>query len=107
MSTTLQHQGEILRLLRKAKPPVVKAVIRTASPKLISALCECCHNVLKGHVPLSRAQKQRLSRYRAGLRTITKNKLSVKKKKQILQQGGFLGALLGPIVKVLGSVLGL
>jgi hypothetical protein len=31
----------------------------------------------------------------------------MRNKKKILQTGGFLGALLGPIVKVLGSLFGI
>lgn len=107
MSKPMKSQGEMLRFLSGAKPPVVKAVLKTASTNLIRTLCECCHNVLKGNVPLSKGQKRRLNRYRNSLRTITRKKLSGKRRKQILQQGGFIGALLGPIIKVLGGVLGL
>ncbi len=101
MSESVKRQGEMLRLLARAKPPVVKAVVKNASPHLVKTLCECCHNVLKGNV-----QKRRLRRHKAILRQLTKKKLTVKRRKEILQTGGFIGALLGPVLGVLKGVLG-
>ena len=106
MSEKVKREQEMLRFLVRAKPPAVKAVVKSASPHLIQTLCECCHNVLKGNVPLTPAQKRRLRRHKTSIRELTKKKLSLKKRKQILQQGGFIGALLGPVINVLKGVLG-
>jgi hypothetical protein len=106
MSESVKRQGEMLRLLARAKPPVVKAVVKNASPHLVKTLCECCHNVLKGNVPLTPVQKRRLRRHKASLRQLSKKKLTVKRRKEILQTGGFIGALLGPVLGVLKGVLG-
>jgi len=40
------------------------------------------------------------------LRKLVLKKTSLKNKRKIVQTGGFLGALLGPIVSVLGSLFG-
>ena len=106
MSESVKRQGEMLRFLARAKPPTVKAIVKNASPQLVKTLCECCHNVLKGNVPLTTAQKRRLRRHKTSLRQLTKKKLSVKRRKQLLQTGGFIGALLGPVIGVLKGVLG-
>ena len=106
MSEVVKQHGEMLKFLSRAKPPLVKAVVKNASPQLVKTLCECCHNVLKGNVPLTPVQKRRLRRHKANLRQLTKKKLSVKKRKQLLQTGGFIGALLGPVIGVLKGVLG-
>ena len=106
MSEKVKREQEMLRFLVRAKPPAVKAIVKNASPHLIQTLCECCHNVLKGNVPLTPAQKRRLRRHKTSIRELTKKKLSLKKRKQILQQGGFIGALLGPVISVLKGVLG-
>jgi hypothetical protein len=98
MSEAVKRQGEMLRFLCRAKPSAVKAVVKNASPQLVQTLCECCHNVLKGNVPLTAVQKRRLRRHKSSLRELTKKKLSVKRRKQILQQGGFIGLLLRPIL---------
>jgi len=61
-------------------------------------------NVLKGNVPLSHAQKDALRRRRKTLHKLTLKTVSQKKKKKLIQSGGFLGALLGPIVSILGNL---
>ena len=97
----------MLKLLCGAKPAVIKAVLKGASPDLIDALSECSLNILKGHVRLTSAQKKRLKRYRQSLRALSKKKTSAKRRKQILQKGGFVGALLKPALGILlGSALG-
>src|ERR1700729_3228422 len=105
MSEAVKRQGEMLRFLCRAKPSAVKTVVKNASPQLVQTLCECCHNVLKGNVPLTAVQKRRLRRHKNTLRELTKKKLSVKRRKQILQQGGFLAALLAPVIAGMGSLL--
>ena len=106
MSACVKRQGDLLKVLGSAKPPAVKALIKSASPELVRTLCECCHNVLKGNVNITSAQKRRLRRHKTSLRTLTRKKLSLKRRKQILQKGGFIGALLSPILSVLKGVLG-
>lgn len=102
----MKRHGEMIRLLARAKPPAVKTVIKAASPELVKFLCECSHNVLRGNVPLTTCQKRRLRCHKNKLRALTRKKLSFKKRKQILQTGGFIGALLKPVISVLGSILG-
>lgn len=97
----------MLQLLCGAKPSVIKAVLKGASPDLIKALSECSLNILKGHVHLTPAQKKQLSRYKQSLRALAKKGTSVKRRKQILQKGGFIGAILKPVLGVLGGLLGL
>ena len=96
----------MLKLLYGAKPSIVKAVLKGAPPDLIRALCECSLNILKGHVQLTPAQKKQLSRYKQSLRLLATKSTSAKRRKQILQKGGFLGALLKPVLGVLGGLLG-
>ena len=97
----------MLQLLCGAKPALIKAVLKGASPDLIKALSECSLNILKGHVHLTPAQKKQLSRYKQSLRALAKKGTSVKRRKQILQKGGFIGAILKPVLGVLGGLLGL
>ena len=105
MSTRLQRNLPLLKVLCGAKPALTKAVLKGASPDLINALSECSLNILKGNVRLSPAQKKQLSRYKQSLRTLARKGVSVKRRKQILQKGGFIGALLKPGLGVLGGLL--
>ena len=80
--------------------------MRALDNDVLHAIHECCVNVLKGNVPLSRPQKQRLSRYKKVIRRLgSKTRLSTSGKRRLVQTGGFLGALLPPILGILGSLL--
>ena len=106
MSACVKRNVDLLRLLHKSKPALVKIILKNASPDLVRALSECCLNVLKGNIKLNAGQKTRLRRYKNILRKLAAKKLAVKTRKQLLQKGGFIGALLGPVLGVLGSLLG-
>lgn len=97
----------MLRMLCGAKPSMIKAVLNGASPDLIHSLSECSLNILKGRVKLTPAQKKQLSRYKYNLRALADKRTTVKKRKQILQRGGFIGALLKPVLSVLGGLFNL
>ena len=71
----------------------------------MNCFCECAKNILKGNVPLSRRQMSTLRRQKQNLRQLALKKVAVKKKKKILQKGGFISALLGPALSLLGSVV--
>lgn len=105
MSNLLRRNGAILKVLCKASPATTKALIQSASPDLVKALCECALNVLKGRVTVSSLQKKKLTRHKRDLRDLVKKKTSFKRRRQILQKGGFLGLLLKPVVSLLGGLL--
>ena len=106
MSARVKRNLPMLKLLCGAKPAIVKAVLKGASPDLLNALSECSLNILKGHVRLTPTQKKQLCRYRQSLRSLAKKGTSAKKRKQILQKGGFIGTLLKPVLGILGGLLG-
>ena len=97
MATRLKKQAPALCMLCYAKPKMRKAVIESADKDLIHCLCECALNILKGNVTLTKDQLKQLSRYKQHLRQLTEKKLALKKKKEIIQKGGFLPALLAPL----------
>ena len=83
-------------------------VIEQGPTDLITSICECSLNVLKGVIPLTLSQKRRLARYKTHLRALANKKVSRKQKKKHLinQKGGnLLTALLPPVLSVLGSLL--
>ena len=105
MSDRLRKHANTLQLLLKNKSKVNNVVIENADRDLISCLCECAFNVLKGNVPLTRPQKRRLARHKQGLRALTASKTSSKSKRKVLQTGGFLPALLAPVLSFVGPLL--
>lgn len=105
MSAKVKRNARLLKTLSKADPATTKVIINTASPELIKAISECALNVLKGRVSLSHHQKNRLKRHKRALRQLIKRQTSAKKKKALLLKGGFLGALLRPVLGILGHLL--
>ena len=103
MSQRIKRNFEALQALAKANKAVKSAMISSANKDLILSLVECATNIIRGNVKLTRHQFQRLKRYRTELERLTKPKTSQKDRKEILQSGGFLGALLRPL---LGLLLG-
>ena len=85
---------DTLRVLAKAKPAVVKKIIKPAKRDLVDALSELSLNLLRGVIPVSRQKKARLTRHKHGLRALAQKGSSIKKRKEILQKGGLVGSLL-------------
>ena len=102
MSTRVKRQAQVLRVLAKSHPHVCKAILRGADKDLLFCLSECAYNILRGNVSLTPAQKAKLTRYKQKIRQVANKKTALKQKQQIVQTGGFLPALLAPL---LGSVI--
>jgi len=70
------------------------------------AISEISKNVLNGGVPLTEKQRKLLKRYKAQLREIKKKTITLKRRKQIInQKGGLLPSLLVPTVSFLAQIL--
>lgn len=106
MSKRLKKHAALLRFLGKAKPAISKSVIKSADRELLNTFCECSLNVLNGTVPLTTKQRSRLKKHKAKLRSLVAKRVSNKRKLALLQNGGFLSALLSPIIGILGGLLG-
>jgi hypothetical protein len=109
MSKRMRDNLPYLQILAKCKPKVRKVLIEHGPSDLVLSICECCHNVLKGTVPLTKREKQHLSRYKKHLRGLVNKKISRVKKRRLLAQqkggGNLLTALLPPVLSVLTSLL--
>ena len=94
MSKLITKNKKALMLLSKANPKTVKKIILSANKSLISALSEICLNVLHGNIPLSPTHRRKIKKYRKNIRTLAGSG-ALKAKRQVLQRGGFISALLG------------
>lgn len=107
MSRSIKHHAHTLRLINSYSESKKKRWLKSNLNKdLIRCICECAQNLLRGKVPLNKRQKSALNRRKKSLRELVKRKVTLAKKKRIIQSGGFLGALLGPIVSILSGLLG-
>jgi hypothetical protein len=107
MSQALKKYAPYLHMLQKSSPKARNALIKqNCSPEFVKCICECVKNVLIGNVTLSPDHKKRLKHHKHSLRKLVLKKTPLTEKKRIVQSGGFLGALLAPIVKVLSGLFG-
>lgn len=99
--STVEH----LKLLSKCKKK--GALLRKCPNSLIKSVCECALNVLKGNVPLTKRQKNKLSPYKRTLRKLGDKKVPLFKKRRLLVQKGegFLSLLIPVAVSVLSSLI--
>ena len=105
MTKRVRKHLSLLKRLRKCTLSAKdrKAVLYQGGKPLQLCLQECAINILKGNVQLSKAQFDKLKRYKKQLRELGKKKTSQSRRIQIEQKGGFLPLMLAPIV---GSLLG-
>lgn len=106
MSQRMKHNIDLLRVLARSSPKQRKAIIKTCHVDLIKCLAEISLNVLQGVVPINPSQKKKLKRFRSLLRALADKKVSIKTKKQKLEQSGgsLLGLLIPPVLSALGSL---
>ena len=83
-----------------------KKLIKNCDKKLIDCFAECSKNVLSGNIQLKPTQLRKLRREKKNMRALALEKTSLKKKRKILQKGGFICAILPPVLTVLSSLLG-
>ena len=76
--------------------------IDVVGKELVQCICDCVQNVLNGNIPVNEEEKKRVKRHKYCLRELVKKKTSDKKRKHLIQEGGFLGAL----IPILGGLVG-
>ena len=92
-----------LKLLHKAKPAYRKVLLEKASSEVIKLLSNCALNMIKGEMILTQQQKSALRPHKNKIRQLANKRVSLKKKKKILQSGGFLPPFLFPILAAIGG----
>ena len=102
---TLRDNASAIRALSLASKSIRKSMISNASKDFISSLVDAVKKILKGNVTLSRIQLRQLQPYERMLERFTASKTGLRSRKTLLQQGGFLGALLPTIIGVLPDII--
>ena len=92
-----------LKLQSKAKPGLVKGILKNSNDDLMKCLCECCHNFLKGNIPFS---KKEISTPKKLICDVAKKSISLQQKRKILQKGGFLATLLSAVASAIAGLIG-
>lgn len=103
----LMDNRHLLYTLKESNGTLQKHIINHSKPDLVKSLCEICVNTLNGNVKLTGGQLKKLKRYKKEIRMMAQPKVSLSRKKKVLvQTGGFLPALVGALVSaVIGHFL--
>lgn len=107
MRSKAYHKREYLALLGQAQKRAKrrKALIETADKSEILAITEIIDNLLRGNIPLTPEQRGKLSRHKQRLRDIASKRVSLKRKRAIIQQsGGFISALIPIAMSLIGGL---
>lgn len=97
---------EILNLLANCKKCMRTNIIKSGSKDLIASICECIDNVLSNNAKLTPQDRQILYKYKSPLRKIIKKSSLEKKKKILIQKGGFLQFLIPIAISAISSLIG-
>ena len=103
----LKRNAFTIKLLCGTNPSLRKAVVEKSKDDLIRCLCDISFNILKGTAPISQQHKKQLAKHKSSLRKLIDCQLPLKKKKKIIQSGGFLSALISAAIPLLSSLFGL
>ena len=107
MSRRVQKNCDVLKVLAKCKPPMRKAIIKTADNDLLEAITECLLNICKNTIRISPKTYKKLAQYSRHIEVVAdKSKPLTQRRRVILQKGdGFLPFLLAPVLEQLASFL--
>jgi len=78
--------------------------IKKCNREFIDCVSECAKNFIKGNVPMTGPLKANFRRRRKDVRALAIKKTSLTKKRRILQKGGFLTAVLPPVLSIRSSM---
>jgi hypothetical protein len=110
MTSRLSRHARDLQLLADASPIVRRRIISQAPNDLLLALVDAAKRLLKGDVSLTPLQLGAVRRHKKNFRKVIAPRTTPRQLRKVYQTGGFLPALLGPILKVglplLNGILG-
>jgi len=105
MSLRVKKYLPVLKRLSRLGDRAKREYVRKCDKEFVNCVSECAKNVIKGNVLLNDRQMKNLRRKRNDLRELSSKKTSLRKKRRILQKGGFLTSLIPPVLAALTGLL--
>ena len=105
MSMLIKRQFHLLKFIASLPKKQQAEVLALAPKELVRAYSEGALNILKGNVKLSDKQFKSLKRQGVKLKTLANRKSSNKKKKNVIQTGGFLGILSSILIPAIAGLI--
>jgi len=91
-------------LLNLADKKQRKKLIKCSNKDQIFCICEIVLNLLKGNIPVKKSDFEKLEKEKHTFRKLIK-KSSLKKKRYLIQKGGFLEVLIPTVITTLVNLL--
>ena len=107
MSRVVNNNRGFLQLLARCPDHQRQFLLKTATPQQLHALVQVLYNILKGHIPMSKENKQMLLPYKDALLNLAGSNVPYKTKRRLLVQegSGFIENVLAPVISSLGLLL--
>jgi len=105
MSVRVKKNLPVLKRLSRLGDRAKREYVQKCDKEFVNCVSECAKNVIKGNVLLNDRQMKNLRRKRNDLRELSSKKTSLRKKRRILQKGGFLTSLIPPVLAALTGLL--
>jgi hypothetical protein len=101
----LKRNYPLIMGLKNGSPGDRKLILKKANSDFIKCLADICENIVNGHIILPERQKQCLSKHKKIIRKMANKKIGIRKKrKALIQKGGFLAGIL-PAVSIAASII--
>ena len=97
----IARHTELLKQLATARQRIQHTTIRQAKKDLVLALVDCAQAIIKEKSPVNPDQYQALVRRSKDISDLIAPGVSLSTRKRVLQKGGFLTAMLGPLLGAL------
>ena len=105
MSDRVERLMPYVITLKGLKPSKRKILLDLVTKQQLRALEEVAVNIVKNTVTLSEDDARICRRWRRPLKLLALKRYPIKEKKQVLQQGGFIGAILPILATVLSTLI--
>lgn len=108
MSNRVARNATDIKRLSRMNCTDRKSFLKRCNRDFVDCICECTKNLLRGNVYITPQQYKNLKPHKEILRKLSNKKLSNKHRRELLvkQTGGFLPALLAPLVGLASSLIG-
>jgi len=95
-----------LKHIKRLTPKKRRKYLETCSEHVLDGICECIKNLNAGNIPLNGKQFNGLRHHKHALRKLARKELPRRKRRKIVQKGGFLPLLLQAAIPLLTSLFG-
>ena len=100
------RNANILSALHRSSAAVRNAMLSVIKKDVVLAIVDCAKMIINRKVPLTQTQLQKVLSLAQDIKRFVSSRTSHDVRKRALQKGGFLGALIGPVLSLLPQLLG-